>query len=58
LCTVPQRELSEEEKNTILMSEGFRSFLDHSSRVIERALDEVDCDIDYSRSAEDDLNNQ
>ncbi|XP_060580485.1 cytoplasmic dynein 1 intermediate chain 2-like, partial [Ruditapes philippinarum] len=38
---VPQRELSEEEKNTILMSEGFRSFLDHSSRVIERALDEV-----------------
>ncbi|XP_045210201.2 cytoplasmic dynein 1 intermediate chain 2-like isoform X9 [Mercenaria mercenaria] len=52
------RELSEEEKSTILLSEEFRSFMDHTSRIVERALDEVDVDIDYSRSADDELSNQ
>ena len=35
-----------------MMSEDFRSFLDHSSRLVERALDETDIDIDYSKSGE------
>ena len=46
------QELSEEERETILMSEDFRQFFDHTSRVVERALDETDIDIDYSKSAE------
>lgn len=58
LNIVQLRELSEDEKKTIELSEDFRSFLDHSTRVIERALDEVDVDIDYSRSADDETSNQ
>ena len=46
------QELSEEERETILMSEDFRQFFDHTSRIVERALDETDIDIDYSKSAE------
>lgn len=56
--SAPVRELSEEEKNTIQLTEDFRYFLDHSSRIVERALDEVDVDFDYSRSGEDDLSAQ
>ena len=55
---VPVRELSEDEKNTIQLQEDFRYFLDHSSRVIERALDEVDVDLDYSRTGDEDLSGQ
>ena len=51
------RELSEEEKSTIQLSEDFRFFLDHSARIVERALDEVDVDIDYSRTGDDDRAN-
>ena len=36
------------------MSEEFRQFFDHTSRLVERALDETDIDIDYSKSAEGD----
>ena len=52
------RELSEEEKETIQLSEEFRYFLDHTARLVERALDEVDVDFDYSRFGVDDLANQ
>uniref|UniRef100_A0A4W3IUM8 Cytoplasmic dynein 1 intermediate chain 2-like n=1 Tax=Callorhinchus milii TaxID=7868 RepID=A0A4W3IUM8_CALMI len=44
-----QQELTEEEKEKILHSEGFLNFFDHSSRVIERALTEqIDIFFDYS----------
>ncbi|WAR04983.1 DC1I2-like protein [Mya arenaria] len=52
------KEMSEDEKNSILVSEDFRYFIDHTSRVIERALDEVAVDFDYSRTGDDDLANQ
>ncbi|XP_065298105.1 cytoplasmic dynein 1 intermediate chain 2-like isoform X12 [Dermacentor albipictus] len=48
------RELSEEERQQILLSDDFRSFLARSSRVIERALCEnVDICIDYSGTTEE-----
>ncbi|KAH3868363.1 hypothetical protein DPMN_031507, partial [Dreissena polymorpha] len=54
----PIREMSEDEKNTIQLSEEFRYFLDHSARIVERALDEVQVDFDYSRTGDDDLANK
>ncbi|KAG7205254.1 hypothetical protein KM043_018332 [Ampulex compressa] len=43
------RELSEEEKQMIILSEDFQCFLDHSSRIVERALGEsVDIYTDYT----------
>uniref|UniRef100_A0A6M2CPV1 Putative cytoplasmic dynein intermediate chain n=1 Tax=Rhipicephalus microplus TaxID=6941 RepID=A0A6M2CPV1_RHIMP len=48
------RELSEEERLQILLSDDFRSFLSRSARVIERALYEnVDICIDYSGATEE-----
>ncbi|KAK8770846.1 hypothetical protein V5799_012689, partial [Amblyomma americanum] len=48
------RELSEEERQQILLSDDFRSFLARSSRVIERALYEnVDICVDYSGTTEE-----
>lgn len=35
-------ELTEEQKQQILLSEGFRSFFDRSARIVERALCEKD----------------
>lgn len=35
-------ELTEEQKQQMLLSEGFRSFFDRSARVVERALCEKD----------------
>lgn len=50
------KDLSEEEKETILMSQNFRRFFDRSCRVLERALCEnsVDIFVDYSKSADAD----
>nr|CAG4640756.1 EOG090X03UT [Eulimnadia texana] len=45
----PPRELSEEEKQMILMSEEFHRFFDKSTRIVERALSEqLDVCVDYS----------
>ncbi|KAL8606116.1 Dynein, cytoplasmic 1, intermediate chain 2a [Nucella lapillus] len=45
----PPRELSEEERKQILMSEDFTKFFDYASRIMERALaEEVDVFADYS----------
>ena len=47
------RDLSEEEKQMILMTENFQDFFDKSSRIIERALSEqVDLFVDYTRASE------
>ena len=46
---VEVRELSEEEKQMIILSEDFQRFLDRSSRIVERALGEsVDIYTDYT----------
>ena len=43
------RELSEEEKQMIILSEDFQRFLDRTSRIVERALSEsVDIYTDYA----------
>ena len=47
----PPREISEEEKQMILMTEDFQRFFDQSSRIIERALSE-----DYTGASETDNN--
>lgn len=53
----PPRELSEEEKQMILMTEEFQRFFDQSSRVIERALGEqVDIFTDYTGASETESN--
>lgn len=47
------RDLSEEEKQMILMTENFQDFFDKSSRIIERALSEqVDLFADYTGASE------
>jgi len=51
------RDLSDEEKQMILMTEDFQRFFDQSSRIIERALSEhVDLFVDYSGASETDNN--
>nr|SVE75042.1 EOG090X03UT [Daphnia dolichocephala] len=53
----PARELSEEEKQMILMTEDFQRFFGQSSRIIERALSEqVDIFMDYTGTSETDNN--
>lgn len=43
------RELSEEEKQMIILSEDFQRFVDRAGRIVERALGEnVDIYADYS----------
>lgn len=43
------RELSEEEKQMIILSEDFQRFMDRAGRIMERALAEsVDIYTDYS----------
>lgn len=43
------KELSEEQKQMIILSEEFRRFIDHSGRIMERALaEQVDVCVDYS----------
>lgn len=49
------RELSEEEKEEIVVSEDFHKFFDRTSRIIERALDEeIDYFIDYTGASGED----
>nr|UWX08043.1 dynein cytoplasmic 1 intermediate chain 1 [Eriocheir sinensis] len=51
----PPRELSDEEKQMLMMTEEFHSFFDRSSRVIERALGEdMNIFVDYSHDYEED----
>nr|SVE82998.1 EOG090X03UT [Daphnia magna] len=51
------RELSEEEKQMILMTEDFQRFFGQSSRIVERALSEqVDIFMDYTGASETDNN--
>ncbi len=51
------REMTDEEKQMILMTEEFQRFFDQSSRVIERALSEqVDIFVDYTGASETDNN--
>nr|SVE75672.1 EOG090X03UT [Daphnia hispanica] len=53
----PPRELSEEEKQMILMTEDFQRFFGQSSRIVERALSEhVDIFTDYTGASETDNN--
>lgn len=53
----PPRDLSDEEKQMILMTEDFQKFFDQSSRIIERALSEqVDIFADYTGASETDNN--
>lgn len=53
----PPRELSEEEKQIILMTEDFQRFFGQSSRIVERALSEhVDIFMDYTGASETDNN--
>jgi len=48
------RELSEEEKQMIILSEDFQRFLDRTSRIVERALGEsVDIYTDYAGTMDD-----
>ncbi|CAG9773101.1 unnamed protein product [Ceutorhynchus assimilis] len=50
------RELSEEEKQMIILSEEFQQFVDHAGRIMERALCEsVDIYTDYSGIGEEGL---
>jgi dynein intermediate chain len=52
---VSVRELSEEEKQMIILTEDFQRFLDRSGRVMERALSEsVDIYTDYTGVADGD----
>nr|CAG4647794.1 EOG090X03UT [Moina brachiata]SVE92931.1 EOG090X03UT [Moina brachiata] len=51
------RDLSDEEKQMILLSEDFNRFFDQSSRIIERALGEQsDIFVDYTGASESDNN--
>ncbi|XP_050304113.1 cytoplasmic dynein 1 intermediate chain isoform X4 [Anthonomus grandis grandis] len=50
------RELSEEEKQMIILSDDFQQFIDRAGRIIDRALSEnVDICTDYSCDGEDPL---
>ena len=43
------KELSEEEKQQVMMTEDYQRFLDRSSRVMERALtQDIDIFVDYT----------
>nr|CAG4643850.1 EOG090X03UT [Lepidurus arcticus] len=51
------RELSEEEKQMIVLSQEFHKFFDSSTRIVERALSEnVDLFVDYTGAAESEDN--
>ena len=48
-------ELSEEEKQQIMMTEEYKKFLDRTSRVMERALtQDIDIFVDYTGELGDD----
>ena len=47
------RELSDEEKKVLMMTEDFHQFFDRSTRLVERALHEEDIFLDYSHDNED-----
>ncbi|CRJ86047.1 hypothetical protein BN1723_000063 [Verticillium longisporum] len=50
----PLRKLTEEEQNAVLVSPEFADFLDKSSKVIERAIDEeFDILVDYAQHGQD-----
>ena len=49
------QELSEEEKEMVMLSEEFKRFIDRSSRIVERALGEtVDIYTDYTGTMDGD----
>ncbi|XP_042203654.1 cytoplasmic dynein 1 intermediate chain-like isoform X29 [Homarus americanus] len=51
----PPRELSDEEKQMLMMTEEFHSFFDRSTRVMERALaEDANIFVDYSHDYEED----
>ncbi|XP_063843086.1 cytoplasmic dynein 1 intermediate chain-like isoform X8 [Scylla paramamosain] len=51
----PPRELSDEEKQTVMMTEEFHGFFDRTSRIIERALaEDTNIFVDYSHDYEED----
>ena len=49
-----RKDLSDEEKQMIIMSSGFQRFIDKSARIMERALSERNVDIffDYAKAAD------
>jgi dynein intermediate chain len=53
---IKPKDLSDEEKQMLIMSQPFQRFFDKSARIMERALCEPHADIfiDYSRSADSD----
>ncbi|XP_064111706.1 cytoplasmic dynein 1 intermediate chain 2-like isoform X41 [Macrobrachium nipponense] len=51
----PARELSDEEKQMLMMTEEFHNFFDRSTRIVERALSEdANIFVDYSHDHEED----
>ncbi|KAK8724833.1 hypothetical protein OTU49_010933 [Cherax quadricarinatus] len=51
----PPRELSDEEKQMLMMTEEFHSFFDRSTRILERALaEDANIFVDYSHDYEED----
>lgn len=53
---VKPKDLSEEEKQMIIMSPNFQRFVDKSARILERALGEhqVDIFVDYAKTTDGD----
>ena len=49
-------ELSEEEKQEILMRDDFQRFLNKTCRLVERAIHEDDIFVDYTGETNDDQN--
>jgi len=51
----PPREISDEEKQMLMMTEDFHQFFDHASRIVERALcEDTDIYVDYSHDHDED----
>ncbi|XP_066977004.1 cytoplasmic dynein 1 intermediate chain 2-like isoform X25 [Macrobrachium rosenbergii] len=51
----PARELSDEEKQMLMMTEEFHTFFDRSTRIVERALcEDANIFVDYSHDHEED----
>ncbi|KAK7066838.1 Cytoplasmic dynein 1 intermediate chain 2 [Halocaridina rubra] len=51
----PVRELSDEEKQMLMMTEEFHSFFDHTTRIVERALaEDTNIFVDYSHDHDED----
>ena len=55
-CVFLVPELSENEKQEIMMRDDFQKFLSKTCRLVERAIHEEDIFIDYTGETDDDRN--